>query len=128
LIFLFKNKPGEIAAQEIYSGFIELFLEDYGIQVCRIFNVLLASTPSRLVWRPKLSLTLPHQEHINEPLISVNYKFPSTTIIFPVASLVMLPRNQAEGRERKLGAMLGCLVPGLVVGMILVMGIFLWVR
>jgi hypothetical protein len=33
-----------------------------------------------------------------------------------------------SGRERKLGAILGCLMPGLVMGMILVMGIYLWVR
>jgi hypothetical protein len=31
-----------------------------------------------------------------------------------------------SGRERKLGAMLGCLVP--VLGMIIVMGIFVWIR
>jgi hypothetical protein len=33
-----------------------------------------------------------------------------------------------SGRERKLGAMLGCLVPVLVVGMILVLGISMWIR
>jgi patatin-like phospholipase/acyl hydrolase len=32
-------------------------------------------------------------------LISVNYKFPSTTIIFPVASPMMLPRNQPKAGE-----------------------------
>jgi hypothetical protein len=33
-----------------------------------------------------------------------------------------------SGRERKLGAMLGCLVPVLVAVMIMVLGIFWWVR
>jgi hypothetical protein len=34
-----------------------------------------------------------------QQLISVNYKFPSTTIIFPVASPMMLPRNQPKAGE-----------------------------
>jgi hypothetical protein len=33
-----------------------------------------------------------------------------------------------SGRERKLGAMLGCLVPILVLGMVVVMGILFLVR
>jgi hypothetical protein len=43
LIFLFKNKSGQIGAQEINCGFIKLFRENYGIQICVIFNELLAS-------------------------------------------------------------------------------------
>lgn len=32
-----------------------------------------------------------------------------------------------SGRERKFGAMLGCLVPVMVLGVILVMGIIVWI-
>jgi len=43
LIFLFKDKAGEVSAQEIYSGFIELFREDFGIEIVWVFDMLVAS-------------------------------------------------------------------------------------
>jgi hypothetical protein len=33
-----------------------------------------------------------------------------------------------SGRERKLGALMGCLVPAVVLVMLVVMGILMWVR
>ena len=46
LIFLFKDEASEIGAQEIYGWFIELFGEDFGVEVGWVFDVLVAFVES----------------------------------------------------------------------------------
>jgi hypothetical protein len=39
LTFLFKDEAGEMGAQEIYGWFIELFREDFGVEICWVREI-----------------------------------------------------------------------------------------
>ena len=46
LIFLFKDEASEVGAQEIYGRFIELFGENFGVEVGWVFDMLVTSSES----------------------------------------------------------------------------------
>jgi hypothetical protein len=43
LVFLFKDKSNEVGTQEVYGGLIELFSEDFGVEVRWVFDELAGS-------------------------------------------------------------------------------------
>jgi len=43
LIFLFKDKSSEVGTQQVYGRFIELFSEEFGVEIGWVFDMLITS-------------------------------------------------------------------------------------